>query len=221
MPRRAGTLRGTAVQGWARPVRASTRAWTRTRCSKVSSTAPVASPGPAAEASRPLTWRDGAGAGTSCSSGMTPEEHERLKETPDGPMFLQYLLGLSGPLRIPDMVCHVRSLCLPEFQAPVPAESVLATSLRNRGRAWGVICLAKGEEAGLGSPPRAPFCRTGVIALRRQRCCLGLQQLADGVRPVPRVTSGGQRTGCANRDIVVCTSGIARTSAPVGGGSNP
>ena len=84
---------------------------------------------------------------------MTPEEHERLKETPDGPMFLQYLLGLSGPLRIPDMVCHFRSLGLPEFQAPVPAKSFLATSLRNRSLAWGVIYLAKGE-GGLGSPPR-------------------------------------------------------------------
>ncbi len=80
------------------------------------------------------------------TSGMTPEEHERLGETPDGPMFFQYLVGLATPLRIPDMVGHFRSLGLPEIQPPVPAKSFLATSLRNRGEAWGVIYLANGED---------------------------------------------------------------------------
>ena len=83
-----------------------------------------------------------------------------MKETPDGPMFLQYLLGLSEPLRIPDMVCHSRSLGLPEFQAPVPAKSFLATSLRKRGRAWGVICLAK-EQGGPGFTAEDAFRRPG------------------------------------------------------------
>ena len=58
-------------------------------------------------------------------------------------MFPQYRLGLSGPLRIPDMVCHFRSLGLPEFQPPVPAKSFLATSLRNRSLTWGAIYLDK------------------------------------------------------------------------------
>ena len=80
------------------------------------------------------------------TSGVTPEEHERLAGTPDGPMFFQYLVELSTPLRTPDMVGHFRSLGLPEFQPPVPARSFLATSLRNRGRAWGVIYLANGED---------------------------------------------------------------------------
>ena len=79
------------------------------------------------------------------TSGMTPEEHERLAETPDGPLFFQYLVGLATPLRIPDMAGHFRSLGLPEIQPPVPAKSFLATSLRNRGEAWGVIYLANGE----------------------------------------------------------------------------
>ena len=105
-------------------------------------------------------------AGTSCSSGMTPEEHERLAETPDGSMFPQYRLGLSGPLRIPDMVCHFRSLGLSEFQPPVPAKSFLATSLRNRSLTWGVIYLAKGE-GGPGFTAEDAFCHTGEIALRK------------------------------------------------------
>ena len=35
------------------------------------------------------------------TSGVTPEEHERLAGTPDGPMFFQYLVELSTPLRTP------------------------------------------------------------------------------------------------------------------------
>ena len=79
------------------------------------------------------------------TSGMTTEEHQRLAETPGGAVFFQYLLGLAGPLRIPDMGSHFRLLGLPEFQPPMPATSFLATLLRNQGMAWGVIYLANGE----------------------------------------------------------------------------
>ena len=79
------------------------------------------------------------------TSGMTTEEHQRLAETPGGADFFQYLLGLAGPLRIPDMGSHFRLLGLPEFQPPMPATSFLATLLRNQGMAWGVIYLANGE----------------------------------------------------------------------------
>ena len=79
------------------------------------------------------------------TSGMTTEEHQRLAETPGGADFFQYLLGLAGPLRIPDMGSHFRLLGLPEFQPPMPATSFLAALLRNQGMAWGVIYLANGE----------------------------------------------------------------------------
>ena len=79
------------------------------------------------------------------TSGMTTEEHQRLAETPDGADFFQYLLGLAGPLRIPDMGSHFRLLGLPEFQPPMSATSFLAALLRNQGMAWGVIYLANGE----------------------------------------------------------------------------
>ena len=35
--------------------------------------------------------------------------------------------------------------------------------------------------------------------MRKQRCCLSRQQFPNGVRSVSRVTSGSQKTGCANR----------------------
>ena len=121
------------------------------------------------------------------TSGVMPEQHERLKETPDGSMFPQYRLGLSGPLGIPAMACHFRSLGLPEFQDLVPAKSFLATSLRNLGLAWASSAWPK-EKAARDSPPGTPSVGRGVIALRKQCSCLGLQRLADGVRSVPPVT---------------------------------
>ena len=80
------------------------------------------------------------------TSGTTPEEHQALAETPDGPRFFEFLLGLSTPLRIPDMISHFRALGLPDFQSPVPAKSFLATSLRNQGRPRGIVYLANGED---------------------------------------------------------------------------
>ena len=80
------------------------------------------------------------------TSGTTPEEHRALAETPDGPRFFEFLLGLSTPLRIPDMISHFRALGLPDFQSPVPAKSFLATSLRNQGRPRGIVYLANGED---------------------------------------------------------------------------
>ena len=132
------------------------------------------------------------GTGTSCCSGMTPEQHERLAETPDGSMFPQYRLGLSGPLRIPDMVSHFRSLGLPDFQAPVPAKSFLATSLRNRSLAWGVIYLAKGE-GGLGSPPRTPSVGRGNCPSKATLLPSGANGWQTGSIPSPRLRPAVRR----------------------------
>ena len=49
----------------------------------------------------------------------------------------------------------------------------------------------------------------------------GRQRLADGVRSVSRLTSGGQNTGCANRDIVVCTAGSGANFSPGWGRVKP
>ena len=80
---------------------------------------------------------------------MTPEQHERLADTPDGSMFPQYLLGLSGPLEIPDLVGHFRSLSLPEFLPPVLVSTFLAAPIRHQGLSVGNIHVAK-EEPGEG-----------------------------------------------------------------------
>ena len=45
-------------------------------------------------------------------------------------------------------------------------------------------------------------------------CHAGRQQLADGARPVPRVTSGNHKTGCPNRGLHVWTTGEAGGPVP-------
>ena len=79
------------------------------------------------------------------TSGMRPEQHQAVADTPYGPRFFQYLLGLPEPLRTSDLVGHFSSFGLPEFHPPVPAKSFLATALRSQGAAWGVIYLAHAD----------------------------------------------------------------------------
>ena len=47
-------------------------------------------------------------------------------------------------------------------------------------------------------------------------CHAGRQQLADGARSAPRVTSGGQKTGCPNRSLHGWTTGESTPSAALG-----
>ena len=42
------------------------------------------------------------------SSGMTAEEAGQLWDLPDGMRIFQYLGGISGPLRVPDLRCNKR-----------------------------------------------------------------------------------------------------------------
>ena len=82
------------------------------------------------------------------TSGMTPEEHQAVVETPDGPQFLEYLLSLSSPLRTSDVAGHFSSVGLPEFKPPMPASSLMVTSLRDLNGAWGIVYLANRENGG-------------------------------------------------------------------------
>ena len=79
------------------------------------------------------------------TSGMTPDEQDRLEQMPDGLVFFQYVLGLTEPIRIPDLPSHFRSMGLPDFKPGVPAKSLLAISLRNQDTACGTIYLSNVE----------------------------------------------------------------------------
>ena len=69
------------------------------------------------------------------SSGMTGEEAGRLWALPDGMRLFEYLGSISEPLRLPDLLGHIRSMGLPELRSPVavgPVVSFLAAPVLHR-----------------------------------------------------------------------------------------
>ena len=73
-----------------------------------------------------VTLLDASGRIQDClSSGFSTQEAERLWGVPEGSQFFDYLNAFSEPLRIPDLFGYLRSLGIAEFQAPIPAASIL------------------------------------------------------------------------------------------------
>ena len=64
---------------------------------------------------------DGARAENVLSSGLTPEEAERLWKVPDATWFFERLGSIPGPLRLPDLMGYLGSQGLAEPGLPVPA----------------------------------------------------------------------------------------------------
>ncbi|MDE2861755.1 MAG: response regulator [Chloroflexota bacterium] len=82
------------------------------------------------------------------SSGMTVDEAQELWTLPGWPDHFEYLGGILGPLRVPDLLGHIRSLGLPELVPPVAVSdtvSFMATPLLHRGERVGSIFLAEKE----------------------------------------------------------------------------
>ena len=82
------------------------------------------------------------------SSGMTAEEDGQLWDLPDGMRLFEYLGSISEPLRLPDLLGHVRSMGLPELHPPVevsPVVSFLASPVHHRGERVGNIYVAEKE----------------------------------------------------------------------------
>ena len=82
------------------------------------------------------------------SSGLTADESNRLWKIPDWPTHFAYLSKLPGPLRIPDLLSHLRLLGLPELRPPMDVSekvSFLAFPVLHRGERVGSIYLAEKE----------------------------------------------------------------------------
>ena len=80
------------------------------------------------------------------SSGLTPEEHRRFTELPEGMMFFQYLSNIQEPLRLRDFHSHIRSLGLPEFQPPMAVSTplpFLAAPIRHLGESVGAFYVGE------------------------------------------------------------------------------
>ena len=86
------------------------------------------------------------------SSGMTAEEAGLLWEMPDGMRLFEYLGSAREPLRLRDLLGHVRSLGLPEFRPPVavgPVVPFMAAPVIHRGELAGHLYVAEKEGAGV------------------------------------------------------------------------
>ena len=72
--------------------------------------------------------------------------------------------------------------------------------------------MAKRPARGRGPKPHSSG--RGVITLRKERCCLRSSTAGRRGLSCPRVTSGGQKTGCPNRGVHVWTTGEAGGPVP-------
>ena len=83
------------------------------------------------------------------SSGMTADESARLWQIPGWPEHFQHLSRLPAPLRIPDLLGHIRALGLRELEPTVavsPRVSFLAAPVLHLGQRVGSVFLAEKEE---------------------------------------------------------------------------
>jgi len=79
------------------------------------------------------------------SSGLTPDEHQRVLDWPDGPRVFEHLRDVPGPLRLRDLPGFVRSLGYsPDL---VWSQTLLATPMRHGGEHVGNFFLA-GKDGG-------------------------------------------------------------------------
>ena len=80
------------------------------------------------------------------TSGLTPEEHRRFTELPEGMMFFEYLSRITEPLRLRDFHSHTRALGLPEFRPPMaisPVLTFLAAPIRHLGKCVGAFYVGE------------------------------------------------------------------------------
>ena len=79
------------------------------------------------------------------TSGLTPEEAQRLGEMPDAMRLYEHLAGVAQPLRVVDLPVYVLKSGLPQLRFPVAAGAILAAPLRYRGQSAGFVFLAREE----------------------------------------------------------------------------
>ena len=82
------------------------------------------------------------------SSGTTPQEAEELWLTPEGLRLFEALTNISEPLRVPDLVEHVRSLGFGDFTIPMPVGVLrfMAAPMFHRGSRVGHVFVGDRED---------------------------------------------------------------------------
>ena len=79
------------------------------------------------------------------ASGLTTEETQELWNVPHAMWFFGHLGGILEPIRVPDLLGHLRAQGLPDPGLPVKASAFLAAPVRHLGRSAANIYLARQE----------------------------------------------------------------------------
>ena len=82
------------------------------------------------------------------TSGLTPEEHRRFMELPEGLRLFEHLSRITEPLRLRDFHSHTRALGLPAFRPPMatsPVLTFLAAPIRHLGESVGAFYVGEKE----------------------------------------------------------------------------
>ena len=82
------------------------------------------------------------------TSGLTPEEHRRFMELPEGLRLFEHLSRIAEPLRLRDFHSHTRALGLPAFRPPMstsPVLTFLAAPIRHLGESVGAFYVGEKE----------------------------------------------------------------------------
>ena len=85
------------------------------------------------------------------ASGLTAEEAQLMWSLADGMRFFELLSSAEGPLRLPDLLGHIRSQGLPDLLPPVevgPSLALLAAPVLYMGKRVGNIFVAEKETGG-------------------------------------------------------------------------
>ena len=81
-------------------------------------------------------------------SGLSEEEVGRLWYAPEAMGVYEYLGAITAPLRVPDLLDHLRSRDLPELRPPSAVGAFLAAPVRYVDENMGFIYLARDEGSG-------------------------------------------------------------------------
>ena len=163
------------------------------------------------------------------SSGMTAEEARLLWELPGGMRLFEYLGSAREPLRLRDLLGHVRSLGLPEFRPPLavgPVVPFMAAPVIHRDELAGHLYVAE-KEGGREFTPEdeetlALFASQAALVIanarryrEEQRARAGLETLID-TSPVG-VAVFDARTGAPvsfNREAVRIIQSLRTPDSP-------
>ena len=112
------------------------------------------------------------------TSGLTPEEQERLWAFPGGAELFGSLCQVSEVVRIRDVWQHLRLL---EFRPPVPLTTLIATPLLHRGKRIGAFFLAGKDD----NPEFTADDAESLVTLAAQAALVvgNARQLGGGVSP--------------------------------------